>query len=56
VASESDEAVKFSSSVKLKERFPKEPEFVALSGIMHNGILLNKQTMGSIKEYLAAIQ
>jgi pimeloyl-ACP methyl ester carboxylesterase len=56
VASESDEAVAFSSSVRLKERFTKEPEFVALTGIMHNGILFNKQTRGSIKDYLAAIQ
>ena len=56
VASENDEIVPFASSEKLKACFSTEPVFIALTGVMHNGIMFNKVTLNSIRDYLELIE
>jgi len=55
VASENDEIVPFSSSEKLRDCFPGEPEFIILKNVGHNEIMPNKKTLDGIRTFLISI-
>jgi len=56
VASESDEIVPFRSSERLRDSFPNDPTFIALSNIGHNEVLVNTISLDGIQSFLSDLE